>query len=244
MLAKIQRHGHAEGLEELLLELYQPGEHDRCGRPYLIAKSGGSGNLRSGGSQAGGQDIAQLADWLNEPLARVATPGYRQGVWHCTMRAHPRDRALGDAQWRQIAADILHSTGLAPYGDPRAVRWVVIRHGTSHVHIIATLARQDGTLPYVSSNAALIRNACQDAESRYGLHSTRLDGRAEPPQARLASRARLACLDFPMSPGNSMLAAPSARPPARPGAGPNRSPRPGEHDWCTLLAVQLSGFER
>jgi hypothetical protein len=227
MIAKVQRHGHTEALEALLLEVYRPGQLYRHGLPHLIANSRGWGNPGPERSQAIGLDISLLAHWLNEPLARLATTGYQQGVWHCTVRADPRDRPLSDGQWAQIAADILHRTGLAPDGDPQAVRWVAMRHGSDHMHIIATLARQDGTLPQLSSNAALIRNACHDAENRYGLRSTRQAGSTGPQQARPAHPSRLACLDFPVPPGAWLPDATAAsRPPTRPSPGRDHSPRP------------------
>ena len=55
---------------------------------------------------------------------------------------------LGDDEWAQVACDIMHRTGLAPYGqDDDAVRWVAVRHAADHIHIVAMLARQDGTAP-------------------------------------------------------------------------------------------------
>ena len=42
----------------------------------------------------------------------------------------------------------MHRTGLAPYGEEDdAVRWVAIRHGDDHIHLVAMLARQDGRRP-------------------------------------------------------------------------------------------------
>jgi hypothetical protein len=227
MIAKVQRHGHTDGLDALLHEMYQPAQPDPHGMPRLIAGSPGPGTPAPGHGQAGGPDITRLIAWLADPLAQLATHGYQRQLWQCTVRAHPRDRALSDQEWAQIAADILHRTGLAPRGDSQAVRWITARHGTDHIHIVATLARQDGTLPRVSKNLALIRNACHDAESRYRLHSTRQGGSPLPP--RPASAARLACLDFPVPPAAQLPGAASATPlpvrraPAR-GYPPRRGP--------------------
>ena len=64
-------------------------------------------------------------------------------MWHCSARTHPTDRQLTDAQWAHIGAEVMAQVGLAPHGDPRGVRWVAIRHGPDHIHIVATLVRQD-----------------------------------------------------------------------------------------------------
>ena len=55
---------------------------------------------------------------------------------------------LSDDEWAQVACDIMDRIGLAPYGqDDDAVRWVAVRHAADHIHLVATLARQDGTRP-------------------------------------------------------------------------------------------------
>ena len=94
-------------------------------------------------------------------------------MWHCAVRAAPEDKTLSDAEWAQIAADVMHRTGLAPYGqDDEAVRWVAVRHGDDHIHIVAMLARQDGGRPRLSNERYRVREACRAAEERYGLRRT------------------------------------------------------------------------
>jgi len=89
------------------------------------------------------------------------------------MRAAPEDKMLSDDQWAQIACDLLHRTGLSPYGqEDDAVRWVAIRHGDDHIHIVAMLARQDGRRPRVSNDRYRVRAACLAAEQRYRLRRT------------------------------------------------------------------------
>ena len=69
-------------------------------------------------------------------------------MWHCSLRAAPDDRILSDDEWAQVACEVMHRTGLAPYGqEDDAVRWVAVRHAPDHIHLVAMLARQDGTRP-------------------------------------------------------------------------------------------------
>ena len=69
-------------------------------------------------------------------------------MWHCSVRAAPDDRILSDDEWAQVACDIMDRTGLAPYGqEDYAVRWIAVRHAPDHIHLVAILARQDGTRP-------------------------------------------------------------------------------------------------
>jgi hypothetical protein len=80
---------------------------------------------------------------------------------------------LGVGDWAEIAADVMHRTGLAPYGqEDDAVRWAAVRHGDDHIHIVAMLARQDGGKPRLSNERYRVREACRAAEERYGLRRT------------------------------------------------------------------------
>ena len=80
---------------------------------------------------------------------------------------------LSDDEWAAIAHDVMHRTGLSPYGqEDEAVRWVAVRHGDDHIHLVAMLARQDGGKPSLSWERYKVRAACLAAEQRYGLRST------------------------------------------------------------------------
>jgi hypothetical protein len=63
-------------------------------------------------------------------------------------------------------------TGLAPGGDDLGVRWVAVRHAPDHIHIVATLARQDRGRPDLWNGYYKLLEACRDAETRFGLRST------------------------------------------------------------------------
>ena len=66
----------------------------------------------------------------------------------------------------------MHRTGLARSGDDEAVRWIAVRHASDHIHIVATLARQDGARPRIWNDFYRVREACQSVERRYGLRVT------------------------------------------------------------------------
>jgi hypothetical protein len=83
-------------------------------------------------------------------------------------------------------------TGLAGRDDELGVRWVAVRHAPDHVHIVATLARQDGRRPRIWNDFYRVREACRAAEKQLGLRETapadrtaaRRPTRAETEQAR------------------------------------------------------------
>src|ERR1022692_3315463 len=137
----------------------------------LKLAAGGRGRAGTGWPRAGSLDAP--------PAARP--------VWHCSMRAAPDDKMLSDDEWAQIACDVMHRTSLAPYGEEDdAVRWVAIRHGDDHIHLVAMLARQDGRRPRLSNERYRVREACLAAEQRYGLRSSAPGDRTA---ARRPSRA-------------------------------------------------------
>jgi hypothetical protein len=148
----------------LLYYLYGPGKANEHTDPHLVAGFSDPAELEPGRSRDGCRDFRRLAGLLAQPLAALAGPGYGKPVWHCAVRAAPEDRLLSDAEWAQVAAGIMDRTGLAPTGDERGVRWVAVRHGGDHVHLVATLARQDGTRPRVWNDFYRVREACQDAD--------------------------------------------------------------------------------
>lgn len=93
-------------------------------------------------------------------------------VWHCPLRVAPGDRSLTDAEWAQVARDVLHRTGIARQGDPGGCRWIAVRHDADSIHLVAVLARQDGSAARVSNDYRRVREVCLAAEGRYGLAGT------------------------------------------------------------------------
>ncbi len=188
VIGKVLRGTHAG---RLLSYLYGPGRVNEHTDPHLIAGFADPGELEPGRRRDGSRDFRRLSGLLAQPLAALAGPGYGKPVWHCAVRAAPGDRLLSDADWAQVAAGIMDKTGLAPEGDDLGVRWVAVRHAADHLHLVATLARQDGTRPKIWNDFYRVREACQEAEARFGLRATapadrtaaRRPARAETEQA-------------------------------------------------------------
>jgi hypothetical protein len=170
----------------LLYYLYGPGKANEHTDPHLVAGFADPAELEPERRPSGARDLRRLAGLLAQPLAALAAPGYDKPVWHCSVRAAPEDRVLTDAEWAQVAGAIMHRTGLAPEGDDLGVRWVVVRHAADHVHLVATLARQDGTRPKVWNDFYRVREACKEAELWFGLRRTAPGDRTA---ARRATRA-------------------------------------------------------
>ena len=183
MIGKVVRGSHAGGL---LRYLYGPGRANAHTDPHLVAGFGDPAELEPDCRLGGAPDLRRLAGLLAQPLAALGWPGYDKPVWHCSVRAAPGDRVLSDMEWAGVATEIMHRTGLAPKSDEAGVRWVAVRHADDHIHIVTTLARQDGTRPRFWNDFYRVREACRSAEEQLGLGRT---PSADRTAARRPSRA-------------------------------------------------------
>jgi len=176
-----------ERVEPLIYYLYGPGRREEHTDPHIVAGWRHPAELEPPLREDGRRDFRRLFGLLNQPHAAMGSWGFARPVWHCSMRAAPEDKTLSDDEWAQIACDVMHRAGLAPFGEEDdAVRWVAIRHGDDHIHLVAMLARQDGRRPRLSNERYRVRDACLAAEQRYGLRPTAPGDRTA---ARCPSRA-------------------------------------------------------
>jgi MobA/VirD2-like, nuclease domain len=183
VIGKVLRGTNARGL---LHYLYGPGRANEHTDPHLVTGFSDPAELEPERRPGGAPDLRRLAGLLAQPVAALGGRGGDKPVWHCSVRAAPEDRLLSDAEWAHVAAGVMHRTGLAPQGDDRGVRWVAVRHAPDHIHIVATLARQDGGKPSMWNDFYRVREACHDAERQFGLRST---APADRTAARRATRA-------------------------------------------------------
>ena len=165
----------------LIRYLYGPGRREEHTDPHIIAGYRPPADLEPPLRANGSRDFRHLSGLLRLPHDALGKWGYAKPVWHCPMRAAPDDSLLSDAEWADIAQDVMHRTGLCPRGqEDDAVRWIAIRHGPEHIHLVAMLARQDRTRPRIVNERYRVRDACLAAEQRYGLRSTAPADRTAP----------------------------------------------------------------
>jgi hypothetical protein len=157
----------------LIRYLYGPGRCEEHTDPHIVAGYLDPDCLEPGLRPDGRRDFRRLVSRLRLPHDRQGSLACAKPVWHCPVRAAPEDRMLSDAEWAQIARDIMARTGLSPHGqDDRGVRWIAVRHGPDHIHLVAMLARQDGARVSTWNTRYRVRDACLAAEQRYRLRST------------------------------------------------------------------------
>jgi hypothetical protein len=198
VIGKVCKRG--SDVKRLLGYLFREGQAGERGlgaphtAPRLIAAWDGPDGLEPPTTETGGRALGRLAETLNAPLlaAGLHRDQWKQArpVYHLAIAAAKEDPVLTDAQWADIAAEYLQRIGLAPRGDERAVRWVAVRHADDHVHVVATLARQDGRRVWPRNDFYRSREASLAVEARYGLRPTSPADRTGPRQVTRAEQRR------------------------------------------------------
>ncbi|GAA0671180.1 relaxase/mobilization nuclease domain-containing protein [Streptomyces thermocarboxydovorans] len=151
----------------LLYYLYGPGTHEEHVDPHLVAAWDSLAPDPGRDPQATYTELQKLLDQPVEALASSRRPA--KHVWHLSVRAAPEDPVLSDEQWGEIARRMVAATGIAPDGDAAACRWAAIRHADDHIHIIATLVREDGRRPRLNNDAGRAQTEARLMEAEYGL---------------------------------------------------------------------------
>ncbi|MFG3026638.1 relaxase/mobilization nuclease domain-containing protein [Streptomyces sp. NPDC048254] len=165
MIPQIHKQGsHTLGL---LYYLYGKGTHEEHVDPHLVASFDGMSPDPGRDKAATKKDLGQL---LDQPL-HLLTSDQRpdKHVWHCSVRAAPDDPILTDDQWADIARRIVAATGIDP-GDGAGCRWAAVRHADDHIHIVATLVREDGRRPDHHRSGKRAQAEARLIEKELGLH--------------------------------------------------------------------------
>jgi len=200
MIGKVCKRG--SDVRRLLGYLFREGlagEHGLTAShaaPRLIAAWDGTDGLEPPRATGGGRDLRLLAAALNAPLlaAGLQREDWKAArpVYHLAIAAADEDPQLSDEQWTAIATEYVDRIGLAPRDDEEAVRWVAVRHADNHVHVVATLARQDGKRVWPRNDFYRSREASRAVEERYGLRQTSPADRTGPREITRAEQRRYA----------------------------------------------------
>ncbi|MFF4331192.1 mobilization protein [Streptomyces sp. NPDC001591] len=152
---------------DLLAYLFGPGERDEHVDPHLVG--GWDPDLPCPARAPDRMTLADLALLLDAPVEALRGPKPEEHVWHVSVRNAPGDRLLSDTEWAEVAAAMVHAAGIAQHGDEQACRWIAVRHADDHIHILATLARQDGRHPRLRGDILAMHTAARNFEARWGL---------------------------------------------------------------------------
>ncbi|WP_106398947.1 relaxase/mobilization nuclease domain-containing protein [Actinocorallia populi] len=169
MVGKVIRGKRVQGL---IRYVFGPDNHGKHHVPHVIAGFRPVEDLEPSHRADGSLDFQVLDELMTQPLALLGELGLSRPVWHYPIRAHPDDPILTDGQWAEIAREIMHATGLARRGDDDGCRWFAVRHADDHIHLVATLARQDGRRPDIRNDAIKGRAALRRIEWKNGFVRT------------------------------------------------------------------------
>ncbi|MCM1967999.1 relaxase/mobilization nuclease domain-containing protein [Streptomyces sp. G1] len=165
MVPDISTGGRTYGL---LAYLYGPGRRDEHTDPHLVAAW--MPELAPDPGRDPDATLKQLTDRLDLPvLALGKNRRPARHVWHCPVRTAPGDRHLTDTEWAEVARRIVHATGIAEEGDDQACRWIAVRHADDHIHLVATLVREDGRRPRRHQDGMRAQAECRKIEAEFGL---------------------------------------------------------------------------
>ncbi len=172
MISRVHRRGARVG--GLLRYLYGPGKAEEHVNPRLVAAWDGAGELSDLEPELtalGKRDFRRLTAVLEEPVAAGSRPPDKP-VWHCSMRLAPEDRSreFSDATWGHMVREMLAEAGIAGAGDDPGLRWVAVRHNDDHVHIVATLVREDGRTDWLRNDYPRCVKATHAIARRYNLN--------------------------------------------------------------------------
>ncbi|MBP1782711.1 hypothetical protein J3R08_002561 [Micromonospora sp. HB375] len=214
MITRVHRRGSRVG--GLLRYLWGPGKAEEHTNPHLVAAWDGAGpltDLEPKATAGGRRDFRALTALLEQPVRA----GYRppnKFVWHASMRLAPEDRhrAISDSTWAGMAVQMLTEVGIATTATDPGLRWIAMRHADDHVHIVATLVREDGRTNWMRNDYPRCVKATYHVARRYNLHrrvppadrtahcrphpvevsKARRTGRAQAPRDELRRRVRRA----------------------------------------------------
>jgi hypothetical protein len=170
------------GTYGLIKYLYGPGDANEHTDQHLVASW--NGFAPDPGPNPTTEALLKLSRQLDLPV-KALPPGQRPKttIWHCSVRAAETDRHLSDNEWADIARRTLHAAGIAPHGDTKACRWVAVRHAPDHIHIAATLVREDGRTARRTFDKKAVQAEARAIEADYGLR------RLNPGDGTAAKRA-------------------------------------------------------
>ncbi|MFF3412475.1 relaxase/mobilization nuclease domain-containing protein [Streptomyces sp. NPDC002742] len=165
MIPRIQKRG--QRTIGLLYYLYGPGKFEEHTDPHLVASWDHNAPDPGRDATATLKQLQQLLDQPVENIDQAHRP--KKHVWHLSVRNGGEDRILTDEEWGDVARRMVAAAGI---DDPEAgagCRWAAVRHADDHIHIVATLVREDGYKPDLDNDAHRVQAQARALEAELGL---------------------------------------------------------------------------
>ncbi|MEE2570760.1 relaxase/mobilization nuclease domain-containing protein [Pseudarthrobacter sp. J64] len=157
----------------LLVYLAGPGRSNEHTDPHLVT---GSAPLMAWHNddelnRDAALSIAHQLDQAKNVLGVDVKGGH---VWHCSLSLRAEEGDLTDQKWAEIANEFMEEMGFTEASGKAPVSWVAIRHGHSkagndHIHIAASMVREDGTKWSSHLDYKRAQDAARALEKKHGL---------------------------------------------------------------------------
>ena len=189
MITVAKKGSRTRGLVEYL---FGPGRHEEHSNQRIVA----AWDVGWEGIECPDEvQRALLSAELDRPIATLESlSGERapaQHVYHVSISNHGQDRNLTDAEWALVAHTVAERLGFTETDTRAGVRWIAVHHGAGsgdrdHIHLQATLVREDGRAVYLSNDRRALREVAVAMRERFGLEvRTRDVGAGTPPLSRV-----------------------------------------------------------
>jgi len=165
MIPRIQKRG--QRTIGLLYYLYGPGKHEEHIDPHLVASWDHNAPDPGRDRTVTLKQLQQLLDQPVENIDQAQRP--KKHVWHLSVRNSAEDRILADEEWGEVARLMVAAAGIDDPEQGAGCRWVAVRHADDHIHIVATLAREDGYKPDLNHDAARVQAQARALEVELSL---------------------------------------------------------------------------
>ena len=159
----------------LMIYLAGPGRANEHEEPHLVA--GDSALMAWHDDNELNRDAAlDIANALDRAKQFFDTDVDGGHVFHCSLSLAAEEGQLSDERWGAIANDFMKEMDFTEDGGKAPARWVAVRHGLSkngndHIHIVASMVRDDGTKWNGWKSKYKSQQAARTLEKKYGLNA-------------------------------------------------------------------------
>lgn len=169
MIPKLSRGDRMAGLMNYLAGTGKKNEHEDihivASSPLVFAHPAGVVL-----SQADALKVAREMD-LPHDVFNVTVP--KGHVFHCSLSLSAEEGIQTDERWAEIAVEFADKMGFTETSGKAPLRWVAVRHGLSsagndHVHVVASIVREDGTKWSDYNDRPRVQKAAREIEAKFG----------------------------------------------------------------------------
>ena len=158
----------------LMVYLAGPGRANEHEEPHLVA--GDASMMAWHDDNELNRDAAlDIANSLDRAKQFYGTDVDGGHVFHCSLSLSAEEGKLTDQQWGDIANDYMSVMGFTEDSGKAPCRWAAVRHGVSkngndHIHIVASMVRDDGTKWNAWKSKYKSQQISRELERKYGLN--------------------------------------------------------------------------